>query len=259
MKNFLLIIFTAFLLCGCNKEENEPNSDFSFRGENVSTFTMATKDTCTLINNSINAVSYLWDFDNGRQSKEKHPIITYQTSGTYEITLTTVGSDGEISVLTKEIKILDRVLKKIIIENVIWEKAYSKDIIANIYFQIQDYTDLHQSPVGIFPNCKILYKSNTIDNIPYNNQVPIEILLENKLVIEKDKLDFFVGEYNLDRCYVFNLIGLDSKGENFIINNNHGGGGNTFSIMKEDLDSNEFIFGFGTSAFSKVKLICEFE
>lgn len=59
-------------------------------------------------NNSENGVSYLWDFGDGETSSEKEPGHTYTNSGSYNITLTTIGITGEEdqAVYTKNVNIL---------------------------------------------------------------------------------------------------------------------------------------------------------
>lgn len=49
--------------------------------------------TVTFNNQSINAQSYSWDFGNGTTSTKKNPTITYNSAGTYSVSLT--ASNGE--------------------------------------------------------------------------------------------------------------------------------------------------------------------
>ncbi len=263
MKKYLIILFVVSFLSNCTKDTFvEPKSDFNFRGEDVSTFVMATLDTCSLFNTSLDGVSYSWDFGDGRQSEEKQPVISYETSGNYLITLTAEGENGSTSQSSKQIQIVDRVLKKILIKTVHWDtinpNGWPKDTIVDLFFQIQDYTDLYEPSLKIYPNCEVLYNSDTIQNIPMNYNIPIEIYLNEKFVLERNKLNFLYGDYNLGHAYIFSIMGIDSNNNTFCIHNNHGGGGNSFSITKENLSTNEFVVQFG-HYFSEVHLICDYE
>jgi hypothetical protein len=59
------ILLSAFLT-GCQKEKIiEPTASFNFRGDTASVLKMATYDTCTIFNSSINADSSYWDLGTG--------------------------------------------------------------------------------------------------------------------------------------------------------------------------------------------------
>ncbi len=44
----------------------------------------------TFINQSLNATSYHWDFDDGNESTDTNPVHTYQDAGSYSVTLTAI-------------------------------------------------------------------------------------------------------------------------------------------------------------------------
>jgi len=76
-----LLLLALVCFSGC---QNPPISDFTYSpsancelGENV-----------TFINNSLDAVSFHWDFGNGKVSNLKNPIIKFEKAGTYNVTLT---------------------------------------------------------------------------------------------------------------------------------------------------------------------------
>ena len=62
-----------------------PNAGFTFTTNNL---------TATFTNNSSNASTYLWNFGDGISSAAVNPIHTYAAAGTYNVTLTAVGSCG---------------------------------------------------------------------------------------------------------------------------------------------------------------------
>jgi hypothetical protein len=114
---FATILISCFFFIGCKKDIiTIPTADFSFRGDTSSVFKMATYDTCTLINNSVNSDSSYWNLGNGNISRDKNLVLTYANSGTYNIKLTVKNKDGQETSTTKKVIVLDRVLKKIIIK-----------------------------------------------------------------------------------------------------------------------------------------------
>ena len=64
----------------------------------------------TFINNSLNASSYEWDFGDGQTSVEINPIITYEETGTYTITLVAFTEDNQMDSLSSDIYVGERVM-----------------------------------------------------------------------------------------------------------------------------------------------------
>lgn len=54
--------------------------------------------TVSFNNTSVNADSYLWDFGDGNTSTEANPVHTYETDGTYDVTLTATAPGQEATV-----------------------------------------------------------------------------------------------------------------------------------------------------------------
>ena len=97
----------VILLAGCtdNNFEDLPQVESSF------TYTInEDSGTVTFINVSKEATTYLWNFGDGTTSREKDPIKTYASSGTYQVTLVASNQAGasnsfedEISLVIKEV------------------------------------------------------------------------------------------------------------------------------------------------------------
>ena len=70
-------------------------------------FTVAsiTNGQVSFSNGSSNALSYLWNFGDGISSTENNPVHTYQTSGTYTVSLTALNDCG-VSVLSQEVTVM---------------------------------------------------------------------------------------------------------------------------------------------------------
>jgi len=58
-------------------------------------------------NTSLDAASYLWDFDDGYTSTLESPVTSFDTPGTYDITLTAYGLGQDISVMVKRIYVYE--------------------------------------------------------------------------------------------------------------------------------------------------------
>lgn len=131
MKNILtfavLISFTIFT--ACNNQEmqddlisthqesasfNTDNTDNSVEhADGVASFTIENedklvyeRDALLLTNNSVNAVSYRWDFGNGHTSTEAHPSYEYEIHGNYTITLTVIDANNKIHRTSNDILVL---------------------------------------------------------------------------------------------------------------------------------------------------------
>ena len=87
-----LLMTLLLTITSCSDEDNpvapvpEPIAYFSFSGSTV------TPAQITFINQSQNADRYYWDFGDGRTSIQTNPMITFQTAGTYTITLIATNS-----------------------------------------------------------------------------------------------------------------------------------------------------------------------
>ncbi|MCB0621877.1 MAG: PKD domain-containing protein, partial [Saprospiraceae bacterium] len=62
-------------------------------------------DPLTLTNASCNAETYTWDFGNGETATGPEPVYSYDTPGTYTVTLTVTNECGEDST-TKQIEVV---------------------------------------------------------------------------------------------------------------------------------------------------------
>ncbi len=82
---------------------NAAKADFAINNENgeVNEF-----DALMLTNNSVNAVSYEWNFGNGDKSTEAKPTYKYKMHGNYTVTLTTTDAHGNTQQASHEIVVL---------------------------------------------------------------------------------------------------------------------------------------------------------
>ena len=107
-KAWLITGALIFLFTSCNKKENplplaSTVADFTYTVSNNGYAPCAV----TFTNKSILSAGYLWDFGNGKTSTETNPVITYDSAGIYNITLTcTPENDVYYNVLTKSLGVV---------------------------------------------------------------------------------------------------------------------------------------------------------
>ncbi|RDV16816.1 PKD domain-containing protein [Pontibacter diazotrophicus] len=268
MRKYLYFILCLSLLSfGCDKKEVLPTASFTYDGESNSTLKVGTNDERMLINHSQNGQSYLWDFGDGRTSEEKDVVLFYPKSGTYEVKLTVTSIDGVKSESRKQVVVLDRVLKKIIIEQIQWITHKQEGLSfrwpttsqADVFFQIQQYTNAEMEPLGIYPSCPVIYTSPVIKDVNQLTYDPIEIPVEEKIIIGKirnSNYGYYAIPENLNQVYLYSLMAKDKAGDTFSLYHN-GGGGNAIRIEKEDIEQNIYIVDF--SQLSRIRLVCEYE
>lgn len=106
IKYLSLLSLTIMILASCAKQEIDPTyieltnvvekvesiADFSIHNEYNQVFE---KDLLEVTNNSINAVSYHWDFGNGDTSSEANPQYSYGNHGTFTVKLTITDKYGD--------------------------------------------------------------------------------------------------------------------------------------------------------------------
>jgi PKD repeat protein len=115
MKKYFFSAVLAIAFCGmlggCNKEDlllsgSASEADFNFVQPQAPD-TLPYETSVSFINNSKEAILYQWNFgDNSALSPEKDPTHVFKTGGTYNVTLTTVGTNGNNSI-TKVLAVSD--------------------------------------------------------------------------------------------------------------------------------------------------------
>jgi len=265
----LIIVLLSAFGCSDNYNSNndskiKPEASFSFRGNASATLKMATTDTCTLFNTSVNADSSTWTLGDGRTLKTRQIVLSYSKAGTYTLKLKVRKFDGQTAEISKTVVVVNRILKKIIIDKVQWDttivsQGWPTTNKVDIYFQIQLYTDNTMKPKGIYPNCPVLYISPVFKNIVSNyfppTYAPIEITLKDKFVLEKSLLSKAPGTSGLNNLYILSVMGVDAAGKTYCLVNNVWY--NLDLDLQDDWAGNKFS---ATANFlTSFKLICAYE
>ena len=100
-----MAIFTAATLVACKKTNPVPKQE-PIKPTAGFTFTLDLQDpkSISFQNTSKDAVSFSWDFADGKTSTEKDPKHTYAMEGTYKVTLIVSSSTNTKDTITKAIK-----------------------------------------------------------------------------------------------------------------------------------------------------------
>lgn len=86
-----------------NYMANIAKADFTIENEGIS---INEGVDLLLSNNSVNAVSYFWDFGNGDTSTEAQPVYNYEIHGNRTVTLTITDAFGKTHQTSQEILVL---------------------------------------------------------------------------------------------------------------------------------------------------------
>ncbi len=267
MRNSLVIfILFAAIFYSCSKDNILPISSIRLQGDTISVLKVGTSDNFRITSKSINCDSVCWDFGDGRTSKDTSLVISYPKSGTYTLKLIAKNNNGESSVSSKKIIVLDRVLKRIDIYFTSWDPAnytepWPRTNKVDIYFQMQKYTDESYDVNGFYSKCPILYTSSIVKDVSnsYASYTSSEkpsfvINVSEKIIIDKNLVQFAPG--HLNNAYLFSIMGKDSAEKTYRITNNAMFGFG-FGIIKDDIAKNTFVIS--QSGYTYYNLICDFE
>lgn len=104
MKRFILILMgCALLSCNDKTGDTEPRviADFTMEIDVYDYYKVH------FFNRSENAISYVWDFDDGDNSSLENPTHQYAHAGIYDVSLRVRGANGTEAVKTRTLIIVD--------------------------------------------------------------------------------------------------------------------------------------------------------
>lgn len=197
------------------------------------------------INESTHGSSYRWDFGNGITSTEREPTFDYAKSGNYTITLTVNSASGESRAITKRISIVDRVLKKVVLQSLAWNAmgelpAWSDNKSAGVRIAIGNGS-AGSAPLSV---TALLYQSDLLENVSPAT-APIELSVPGTRII--NPLDL--------ASLIINLYGVDDTGQ-YLSYSSRGSGFGVSSYM--DRDTGRWIIRTG-GVGTLIQLECDYE
>lgn len=167
-----LLMFAALITlisCGKDSDDNQPSSDDNQPNKVVSCFTYSKKQIDVIDFSSScseNASSYQWEFGDGSTSINPNPTHTYNSHGTYEVTLVVAGEQGSSNTSTQTI-IVEKNVKSCFTYSVneaiiSFDPSCSENAIQYVW----DFGN--GSPVLTYPNPTFDVSNTVEENATYN-------------------------------------------------------------------------------------------
>jgi PKD repeat protein len=192
-----------------------PNADFTFRNTAGQVLTIATYDTCTVVSRAQPAQTVRWDLGNGTQASTQKVVLSYPVAGTYSLQLTATNQAGETRTEQKTVRVLDRVLKRVVLNRVYWSPVpnsipnfnatWPLTPTADVYTQIQERTATTTFlPGGLVLNAPILFTSTVVPAVSADTRTPITINVATRFVFDKQK--FTITRMGLTVCSPICLV-----------------------------------------------------
>lgn len=118
---YLAPALLALAATACHKDPSPsspaPVADFAFNGSAAPELTVATYDDVYVTDHSTRATSYRYTLGNDSVRTTAAPHFYYAKPGTYTITLTVTGANQQTATTTKRVRVLERVAKQVVIQN----------------------------------------------------------------------------------------------------------------------------------------------
>lgn len=152
MRNILLISTTWLFLLSCSSDEEVillPEAQFKVTFEGKSRFIeeiiTEVNNPIDFVNQSTNAVRYVWNFGDGNSSYSENPKHSYDISGRFNATLAAYNSSGEVSNYSMIVNIGRRKL------NELWLLSSPNSLPENMFFYFGEVDNPDISYVAVFP------------------------------------------------------------------------------------------------------------
>jgi PKD repeat protein len=255
MKQYKLVIFSACLLIiSCQKKDvvSNPTADFSIANVNSTNLVIGTFLDYAVTNNSIGADSFTWDLGNGTILNSKNIELNYDKPGSYTIVLTAKNQNGKTSLVRKQIQVLSRVLKKIVVKSLNWNASGNTQAGWPVFTSADIWVEIvkgeNETTYPILANgsyaAPLEFKTNTITNINSGN-VPIIFGVSGTELIDLSTLSGTNGYKGVG--YGFNLYAKTTSGT-FLLSSSFFSGSNI--SIADDINSRTFTITSSTPGFS---------
>jgi len=136
-KVFYLLVILPLVIISCRKSPDPPIAEFTME---VTGDPEVGKEV-RFINNSSNAVSYEWDFGDGYSSTDSDPVYTYNSTGSFVVTLTAVGEDGDEDQAELKVVVLIPTLLVIEVRDIDDETIVYTNASVLLYESLSDWED----------------------------------------------------------------------------------------------------------------------
>lgn len=238
MKTLLLCLMIGIIVLSCQDDSvNPPVAKFEALNLDEGELSLAVYDAHSLINHSVDADSYLWDYGNGTTSNQKDAILMYTEPGIYTLTLTATNASGMKSTSSVQVKVYHHVVRSVTIKNLnlnVWTNGgrgfpdQPLPVFTNVslWVEIKKPQDDTYYPLIGDIDAPVIYKSITVSNIAADNPTPISFSVAEEIIVDVPALTHNFGYEGIG--YVFNLYAQDNTGTYLVSSNRWSGTGIQF-------------------------------
>ncbi|QKG52287.1 PKD domain-containing protein [Hymenobacter sp. BRD67] len=212
-------------LAACQKDpapsQPGPVAKFAFADNTASdVLTVATYDNVYLTDQSVNAVGYRWDYGNDSLRTTSNPSFYYTKPGTYTLTLTVQNANKQTATVSKQIRVLDRVIKQVAIVDLSDRVGSPMHNLVNpTYWVVLRVGENHanypmQSLANPSFNAPIVYESQKVTGLT-SASLPYVFTVPGKLLVDFPALNYYPFGTKLGYTgvgYGLELYGQDATG-----------------------------------------------
>lgn len=266
----LLGLTLALALVSCKKDSvpspPAPVARFDVDGTaTTDVITVGTYDPIQVKNTSANAVAYQWTLGNDSTTTRRDPgSFRYPKAGTYTLTLTALDASGQKATASRRVKVLDRVIKQIVVvgtrfENFSVPNAFSGRAVQAV-LRLAPAGQSYPTPPNPYASydAPIIFQSAVLP-FPTNAQLPYTIPVPGRLVLDYPALNAqFTTQWGYAGIgYGLELYALDGT-KSYLASSSYQAlyrsqAGN-ISIRVADISRNLFI-----AQYSNIQVVCAYE
>jgi len=277
MKSILTALATVLLFISCTKHSIsvKPQARFFF-GDTDTTAIIGTHDELHLYSYSIAADSVNWNLGNGKIMRGDLVIFSYDSAGTYKVSLTAYGKNGITSTVSRTVTVKERVLKSFSINDLHINKfALSQNGLPvftnfNLWLQVKfshSNTDTFTSNGDML--VPVVYSSPVFANIDssFHSSINFTLNSTDKVVIPFPINNVYYQ--NVGRGLLINLYGQDNSGTYLLASSGWTGRGNVvvwygpgnvvLNYGNPALSSHYALTTYAPGSLTQVVLNCEYE
>jgi PKD repeat protein len=271
-QRFLLFAAALLGLAACKKDGSPslpaPVASFSVVGVAAAdVVTVGTYDPIQVANQSANAASYVWTLGNDSTKTASDPgLLRYPKSGMYTLTLTAKSADGQKSSASRTVKVLDRVIKQVVVLGTRFENTPTPHLITNPTVQavlrLGPDRATYPMPTGTYVSYEapVVFKTPLVPNVT-DAQFPLTFEVPGKLVLDFAALN--AGAINLKvggytgvgyglELYVQDGTGTYLASSSYQTIYRSSAGSITWPVA--DIKKNRFV-----AQYSNVQVVCDYE
>lgn len=235
--NYFALGWLALTAAACQKDpaasEPAPTADFAFAysSAGATELRVATYDPVVLVDHSTRAVAYRYTLGNDSVRTTAAPSFYYAKPGVYTVTLTVRGAGGQTATASKRVRVLERVAKQVVIQNLNDEvNSPQHNLVNGTYWAVvrlgENRTAYPQPANGNHSfETPILYQSPKVRltqaMLPYSFALPTPLVL-NFPALRANTVQISPNSYGYTGVgYGFELYEQDDNGTVYLLNSSY--------------------------------------